>query len=160
MRQLESGRRLSSAKLPLTTGRRGSQSDSRPNRFRRAMKRNRSISLFAVTLLASLASACDGWAKSAAHEDSYPVWMALLEGFDGDAFYIGSDDTYSYFRLGHVFRSYYKVPTCAAKLPQTLPLDSGRFYAVRLHIQADNSIRVTKGCSNYDGYEFGELDRK
>jgi hypothetical protein len=86
--------------------------------------------------------------------------MALLKGFDGDVFYIGSDDKYSYFRLGHVFRSYYKVPTCAAKLPQTLPLDAGQFYAVRLHIQADNTIRVTKGCSSYDGYELGELDRK
>lgn len=71
-----------------------------------------------------------------------------LEGFDGDVFYIGSDDTYSYFRIGRVFRSYYKVPTCAAKLPQTLPIDSGPFYAVRLHMQADNTIRVTKGCSS------------
>jgi hypothetical protein len=129
------------------------------------MKRNHSRSLLAVTLLAPLASASAGWAqagspKSAAHEDSYRVWMALLKGFDGDVFYIGSDDTYSYFRLGHLFRSYYKVPICAAKLPQTLPLDSGQFYAVRLHIQADNTIRVTKGCSSYDGYELGELDRK
>jgi hypothetical protein len=129
------------------------------------MKRNRSRSVFAVTLLASLASAFAGWAhagspKSEAHEDSYRVWIALLKGFDGDVFYIGRDDTYSYFRIGRVFRSYYKVPTCAAKLPQTLPIDSGQFYAVRLHIQADNTIRVTKGCSSYEGYELGELDPK
>jgi hypothetical protein len=129
------------------------------------MKRNHSLSLLALTLLVPLAGAAVGWAladspKSAAHEDSYRVWIALLKGFDGDVFYVGSDDTYSYFRLGHVFRSYYKVPTCAAKLPQTLPLEAGKSYAVRLHIQADNTIRVTKGCSSYDGYELGELDRK
>jgi hypothetical protein len=129
------------------------------------MTRNNSLSLFAVTLLVPLAGAAVGCThadslKSAAHEDSYRVWMALLKGFDGDVFYVGSDDTYSYFRVGHVFRSYYKVPTCAAKLPQNLPLDSSQVYAVRLHIQADNTIRVTKGCSSYDGYELGELDRK
>jgi hypothetical protein len=129
------------------------------------MKRNHSLSLLAVTLLVPFAGAALGWAhtdspKSAAHEDSYRVWMALLKGFGGDVFYVGSDDTYSYFRLGHVFRSYYKVPICAAKLPQTLALEAGESYAVRLHIQADNTIRVTKGCSSYDGYELGELDRK
>src|ERR1700733_1183043 len=129
------------------------------------MKRSNSLSLLAVPLLVSLAGAAVGCAnadslKSAAQADSYRVWIALLKGFDGDVFYVGSDDTYSYFRLGHVFRSYYKVPTYAAKLPQTLPLDSGQVYAVRLHIQADNTIRVTKGCPSYDGYELGELDRK
>lgn len=86
--------------------------------------------------------------------------MALLKGSDGDVFYVGSDDKYSYFRLGHVFHSYYKLPICAAKLPQRLPLEAGESYAVRLHIQADNTIRVTKSCSSYGGYELGELDRK
>jgi hypothetical protein len=129
------------------------------------MKRNNFLSLLAVTVLVPLVGAAVGCShadslKSAAREDSYRVWMALLKGFGGDVFYVGSDDTYSYFRLGRVFRSYYKVPTCAAKLPQTLPLEAGESYAVRLHIQADNTIRVIKGCSSYDGYEFGELDRK
>jgi hypothetical protein len=129
------------------------------------MKRNHCLSVLAVTLLVPIAGAAVGWAnagspKSAAHEDSYRVWIALLKAFDGDVFYVGSDDTYSYFRLGHLFRSHYEVPTCAAKLPQTLPLEASESYAVRLHIQADNTIRITKSCSSYDGYEFGELDRK
>jgi hypothetical protein len=48
-----------------------------------------------------------------------------LKGFDGDVSPVGSDDTYSYSRFGHLFRSYYKVPTCAAKLLQTLALEAG-----------------------------------
>lgn len=138
---------------------------SRRQRALSVLNHSQSLSRLALILLIPLAGAPVRWAqaespKSAAIGDSYRVWMALLKGFDGDVFYVGSDDTYSYFRLGHVFRSYYKVPTCAAKLPQTLLVDSGKFYAVRLHVQADNTIRVTKGCSSYDGYELGELDRK
>jgi hypothetical protein len=85
--------------------------------------------------------------------------MALLKGFEGNVIYVGSDDTYTYFRLGTVFRSYHKLPTCAVHVPVTFPLQTGRSYTVRFHVQANNMIRMEGTCPNYSGHTLGELDR-
>ena len=97
--------------------------------------------------------------QSSADTDSYRVWIALLKGFEGNVFYVGSDDTYAYFRIGTVFRSYHKLPICAVQLPETYPLQAGRIYIVRFHVQADNSIHMEGTCTNYDGHVLGQLDR-
>jgi hypothetical protein len=73
--------------------------------------------------------------------------------------YVGSDETYTYFRLGTVFRSYHKLPICASHVPETFPLQAGRSYVVRFHIQADNTIRMEGACPDYTGRVLGELDR-
>ena len=73
--------------------------------------------------------------------------------------YVGGDGTYTYFRLGTVFRSYHKLPICASHLPETFSLQAGRSYVVRFHIQADNTIRMEGTCPDYTGHVLGELDR-
>lgn len=129
------------------------------------MKRNLRVALGVLTLAVGLVGAYAGWTrvrspKSAAHEDSYIVWVALLKGFSGDVVYVGSDDTHAYFRLGSVFWSYYKVPACAAHLPETFSVDRGSFYRVRLHVQPGNVIQVINECDQREGYALGELERQ
>ena len=77
--------------------------------------------------------------------------MALLKGFEGDVRYVGSDETYAYFRLGAIFRSYHKLPTCAVHVPEIFPLETGRSYAVRYHVE-NNMTRMDGTCSNYYGH--------
>jgi len=58
--------------------------------------------LFLATIFA-LATACaDEPAQaiqSSSDTDSGRVWMALLQAFEGDVLYVGSDDTFSCFRI-------------------------------------------------------------
>ena len=117
-----------------------------------------------LTLSLASANACAGGnqanaIQSSADSDSERVWIALLKGFEGDVLYVGSDDAYSYFQLGTFFKSYHKLPRCAAKVPETFPLQTGRRYTVRFHIQADNTIRMEGSCPGYQGHVLGELDR-
>jgi hypothetical protein len=126
------------------------------------------ISKAALIGLAVLAVAVAGIATLSRHAspatsaraDSYRVWIALLKGFNGDVYYVGSDSTNDYFRLGMIFWSYYKVPLCAAQLPQVFPVGAGKPYLVHLHVQSDNTIQVGKSCAGTEHvYELGKLDR-
>lgn len=125
--------------------------------------RSVALTLFLTLNLASVIACAGGTEahaiQSSADSDSERVWIALLKGFEGDVLYVGSDDIYAYFRLGRFFRSYHKLPICAAHVPETFPLQSGRDYAVRFHIQADNTIRMEGTCPDYKGHVLGELDR-
>jgi hypothetical protein len=83
-----------------------------------------------------------------------------LKGFDGEVHYVGSDATYAYFLVGVIFRSYYKVPICAAHVPETFSVGDGKPYVVKLHVKSDNTIQPVNRCSKVDGYTLGDLDRK
>ena len=128
------------------------------------MKRFRRVALAGAV---ALIVACAAYAassrlvspESVARADPYRVWIALLKGFEGDVYYVGNDSKNVYFRIGRLFWSYYKVPACAARAPQAFPVDSGKPYAVRLHVQPDNTINIGKSCSQEQGYELGQLDR-
>jgi hypothetical protein len=128
------------------------------------MKRFRKPALIALAIFAVAVAACAGYSRlaspeSVAQNDSYRVWIALLKGFDGDVYYVGSDSANAYFRIGRLFWSYYKVPACAARAPQLFQVGSGKPYVVRLHVQPDKSINIGKSCSQEQGYELGQLDR-
>jgi hypothetical protein len=84
------------------------------------------------------------------------VWLALLKGFTGDVVYVGSDDAQAYFRIGS---AYYKVPTCAVRLPESFPLGRSAPYAVKLHVE-HGEIRIVNECAKKDGYALGQVDRK
>ena len=127
------------------------------NRFRKGAL----VGLAVVAPALAGFAACSRLASpaSAARADSYRVWISLLKGFDGDVYYVGNDTTSAYFRIGRLFWSYYKVPACAARPPQTFAVGSAKPYVVRLHVQPDNSIQFGKACSQEQGYELGQLDR-
>jgi hypothetical protein len=122
-----------------------------------------SVSLTLTLLVASISACASGnpahAIRSSADADSSRVWMALLKGFEGDVRYVGSDGPYAYFRLGTVFRSYHKLPTCAVHVPESFPLEADRSYIVRFHVQENNMIRMEGTCANYNGHTLGELDR-
>lgn len=65
-----------------------------------------------------------------AREDRYQLWMAALKGFQGTPRYVGSLGDYSYFRVGDLFCSRYKVPTEKLRLPRTFPLGDEAPYVV------------------------------
>src|SRR4051812_38391025 len=67
--------------------------------------------------------------KQTAKTDNYAVWIALLKGFGQNVYYVGSDGSNAYFRIGAIFRSYYKVPSCAAHLPEVFPVLEGKTYS-------------------------------
>ena len=117
------------------------------------------LAIFAAAIAAYAANSRLASPESVARTDSYRVWIALLKGFEGDVYYVGNDSANAYFRIGRVFWSYYKVPACAARAPQSFQVGAGKPYVVRLHVQSDNSINVGKSCSQEQGYELGQLDR-
>ena len=129
------------------------------------MKRSRRIALIALVSLIGAFVAVVSWTRVqnpelVASTDSYRPWIALLKGFEGDVEYIGSDDSHAYFRVGWIFWSYYKVPSCATQLPETFPVRGGKPYAVKFHINSDNTIRAEGRCARNVGYALGNLDRK
>jgi len=127
------------------------------------MKRFRKAALVAIAILAAAVGAYAAYSRlappeSVARDDSYRVWIALLKGFEGDVYYVGNDSANAYFRVGRLFWSYYKVPACAVRAPQSFRVGSRKPYVVRLHVRPDNSINVGKSCSHEQGYELGQLD--
>ena len=90
--------------------------------------------------------------------DTQAVWVALLKGFNGDVTYVGSDDAHAYFRIGDS-PAYYKVPTCAVRLPETFPVGRSTPYAVKFHVER-GEIRVANDCPKKGGYALGQVDRK
>ena len=128
------------------------------------MKRGRKFMLAVLAALIVLVGAYAAWTRfrspeTAAQADSYRVWIALLKSFDGPVEYVGSDDLHAYFRVGFIFSSYYKVPTCAVQLPDTFSVGDGRSYIVRFHLQTDGSIRSVSSCSIQNGHTIGELEK-
>ena len=97
--------------------------------------------------------------KATARTDNYRVWITLLKGFGEKVYYVGSDDTNTYFRIGLIFRSYYKIPSCAAHPPNAFSLLEGKPYAVKLHIDEKNTIDTGSTCSEPVSYPLGKLDR-
>ena len=127
------------------------------------MSRNFETRMLVLTMSLAFAVACEGGSRASniqrsSDTDSERVWMALLKGFEGDVVYEGSDAEYAYFRLGRVFKSYHKLPTCAVYLPETFPLEAGRSYVVGFHVQEDKTIRMEGACKNYTGHVLGHLD--
>jgi len=129
------------------------------------MQRNLRITLFVLlSLVAGTTLGVDAVRvramQDSAKSDNYRVWITLLKGFGGGVFYVGSDDTHAYFRIGRLLRSYYKMPACAAHLPETYSLLEGEPYAVKLHIDASNSIHAESSCPQPVSYPLGNLDRE
>ena len=93
--------------------------------------------------------------EAGAIEDSSAVWMALLKGFNGDVVYVGSDHSHAYFRRGHFFWSYYKVPACAAHLPETFPVGRLPGYVVHLHFESGNIHNLISDCVKHAGSALG-----
>ena len=93
-----------------------------------------------------------------AKEDHWTLWIALLKGFSGDVIYVGSSDTYAYFRVGRFFGDYYKTPTCSALLPQTFAVGRGAPYVVHLHVE-NGYIASGSDCPPNVSYPLGKLDR-
>jgi hypothetical protein len=128
------------------------------------MKRSRRIALFALVSTAAVVVSCAGWTRirspaPAADANSYAVWIALLKGWEGDVTYLGSDETDAYFRIGRIFWSYYKVYSCAVRVPKVLSIHGNESYIVKLHIRPDNSIQVENVCLPIGGFPLGDLDR-
>ena len=63
-------------------------------------------------------------------ENNYDLWMDALKGFNGPVYYIGSDETNAYFRVGSYFHSYYKVKATDTHLPKTFPVSKGEPYQI------------------------------
>jgi len=129
------------------------------------MKRRRQLALSVAAALVASISTYAGWARFRSPElaaQGYPiqVWVALEKGSEGTVHYVGSDNTYAYFRVGIVFSSYYKAPACTFLLPETFSVHDGRSYVVRLRLQTDDAIlRGASRCSDKDGPFLGELER-
>jgi hypothetical protein len=96
----------------------------------------RVLTYFGLAALIVLA-ACVVWTRTrspevVAVEDSNHVWISLLKGFEGEVFYLGDKGDKSYFRMGNLFWSYYKLPACRMVLLRTFALGSGEPYVVTL----------------------------
>jgi hypothetical protein len=128
------------------------------------MRRGHRVTLTALALLVAAGAAWAGWTRirspvSWAREDSYDVWIALLKGFEGDVYYVGSDERYLYFRIGRVFWTYYKLPLCAAQVPEAIAVDRGEPYVVRLRVSSNNTIAGGGSCAGGVDFQPGALDR-
>jgi hypothetical protein len=128
------------------------------------MKRSKRITLLVLATLVAVVLAYAGWTRlrsplSSAKEDSYHLWIALTKNFEGDVRYVGGDDTYSYFRVGRVFWTYLKIRHCAAKIPLTFPVQSGKSYVVRRHTDANNAMQGFDTCERHEDFPLGQLDR-
>jgi hypothetical protein len=128
------------------------------------MKRNGRVTLLAFLAVVVAAGFYSVWTRvrspeSTASSDSNGLWIALIKGLNGDVHYVGSDDRSSYFRVGRVFWSYYKVPVCAARLPETFSVGAENPYVVRPHVRPDNTIHSERACFPDPELELGELDR-
>ena len=117
------------------------------------------LSAFLLTAAFGADSARVQKLKAAARTDNYRVWITLLKGFGQKVYYVGSDDTDAYFRVGAVFRSYYKMPSCAAHPPEAFLLLEGKPYGVKLHVDAKSTIDTGSTCSQPVSYPLGKLDR-
>jgi hypothetical protein len=129
------------------------------------MTRAYRVALLVPACVAVLLVSYAGWTRfrspaSAADEDAYAVWIALLKGFSGDVVYVGSDDTFAYFRLGHFFWSYYKVRACAADLPETFRVGGDGRYVVQLQAQQGRIRHFVGKCAEPEGYYTFALERK
>ena len=128
------------------------------------MSRPYRIVLLISALLIAIVATSGTWThfrspESVAIEDSSAVWIALLKGFNGDVVYVGSAHSNAYFRLGHFFWSYYKVPACAVHLPETFPVGRQPGYVVHLHFENGNIHNLISECVKYAGNALGKLDR-
>jgi hypothetical protein len=63
-----------------------------------------------------------------ARERPYDLSMAVLKGFKGPVYYVGSEGDFSYFRAGEIFHTKYKVQTDTIRLPSEFPLEHGKPY--------------------------------
>ena len=128
------------------------------------MSRPYCIVLLILSVLIVIVAAFGTWThfrspEAVAVEDPSAVWIALLKGFNGDVVYVGSDQSRAYFRLGYFFWSYYKVPACAAHLPETFSVGRQPGYVVHLHFENGNIHNSISECVNYAGNALGKLDR-
>jgi hypothetical protein len=84
--------------------------------------------LFSVIIFSVFLNGC----SSIKHprENNYDLWMDALKGFNGPVYYVGSNETNSYFRVGSVIHSYYKVRTTDTHLPRTFPIAKGEPYRI------------------------------
>jgi hypothetical protein len=129
------------------------------------MSRRYRVALLVLISLTALVGGYAGWTRlrspeSAAEENSYAVWIAVLKGFSGDVVYVGSDETHAYFRIGRIFWSHYKVPACAASLPEMFSVGAGRPYAVQLQVEGSSYRHFPNECgAQFSGYNVGYLER-
>jgi hypothetical protein len=127
------------------------------------MKQGHRYGLIILTTLLVVIGAYAGWTRlrspeSAARHESYPVYIALLKGFNGDVSYVGSDDSYAYFRIGRVFWSYYKVLACVVHLPKTFRVHDDDPYVVKLRVYQGSVVHHPDECQGKEDFTFGELE--
>jgi hypothetical protein len=63
-----------------------------------------------------------------ARERPYDLSMAVLKGFEGPVYYVGSEGDFSYFRAGEIFHTKYKVRTDTIRLPFEFSPGHGKPY--------------------------------
>ena len=73
-----------------------------------------------------------------AREDYYALWMDTLKGFNGPVYYIGSDETNSYFKVGTYIHAYYKERTADTHLPKIFPISKGDPYQITFSMIPEN----------------------
>jgi hypothetical protein len=72
-------------------------------------------------------------------DDWVGLFVAVTKGFSGQTYYLGSDEQWSYFDSGSIYR---KVQTSRMHLPLTFPFLQGKRYPIQL--------------TNFVGYEKKE----
>ena len=85
-----------------------------------------------IALIAEVAWTRTRSPEVVAVEDSNHIWISLLKGLEGDVVYLGDKEDKSYFRMGNLFWSYYKLPACRMVLLRKFALESGERYVVTL----------------------------
>jgi len=64
--------------------------------------------------------------------------MDSLKGFNGPVYYVGSDETNSYFTVGYLIHTYYKQRTADTRLPKTFPISKGEPYRITADMVSEN----------------------
>ena len=76
-------------------------------------------------------SGCILWSRpERAETNPYEVWISLIKPFGRVVYYVGTDEPYAYFRIGRVFVTYYRAPSCNFTLPRMFTVGADKPYVV------------------------------
>jgi hypothetical protein len=101
------------------------------------MKKPLLISVFLTVVVYSFLFISCSSVKSA-REDYYALWMDALKGGNGPVYYVGNDETNSYFRVGYFIHAYYKIRAVDAHLPKTFPVSNSDSYQITFSMVPEN----------------------
>ena len=98
------------------------------------MTRKFQVVALICTTVAAILPGCSLWAHlqspERAEADPWAVYIGVLKGFKGDVLYVGTRESYAYFRIGSVFPTYYKTPACNTILPRVFDIGAEMPYVV------------------------------